>query len=164
MPADLSAGIPLESSMAGRGRLRRGLITLLALLMVTPQVLLRPCCCAADRTAKASQPADSSALPPCCLKRLQAAQNASAAKTTEKHLPGIHDSSRCACRTLVATARTGRALFKTDALRHLNTWVAIQVIDLDSSPVLNPETISVARSTPPDWGEATHLRLCRWLI
>lgn len=150
--------------MAVRGRLQRGLITLLALLMVTPQVLLRPCCCSAELTAKASQPTDTSTLPPCCAKRIQAAQNTSVAKPTEKHLPGIHDSSHCTCRTLVATARIGRALFRTDALRQLNIWVAIQVIDLDSSPGLNPETISVARSTPPEWGEATRLRLRRWLI
>ena len=86
--------------MSRRGNLRRCLTVLLALLMVTPHAVLRPCCCSRDAVGKTevgaagsrgAKSAVSARLRPCCLKRLQGAQ---AAATTLLHATIIERFAR----------------------------------------------------------------------
>jgi hypothetical protein len=150
------------------GRLQQSLCTLLALLIVTPQVLLRPCCCARERSsqevtlASSEQSVEASALPPCCQKRLRAAQQTASARAAEQ-LPGIHDSSRCACRISNQMARTNRVDFNGLLLRHIVVWM--QHIKADAVRTAQPQVLtSSAHSAFPDWGAESCTRLCRWLV
>lgn len=156
--------------MFRRGLLQQSLIALLALLIVTPHVLLRPCCCAlgnAAVTQSAEQPADTHALPPCCLKRLQAAQQAQAIARSRDdaadHLPGIHDSGRCGCRVSNQMARTNRVDFNGILLRHIIVW--LQHFESDAVRITEPQILMSAVHTAfPDWGPESCARLCRWLV
>jgi len=154
--------------MAGPGNLRRAFVALLVLLIVTPQVLLRPCCCSRGAAVKIEASATASALPPCCLKRLQAAKTTSPVDSEAKQLnskrTGARDSGRCACRTQTAVARTGRALFKAVTQDHFLTANAIRVLDLDAAASLNINSGLASHPPDPDWGGLTHLRLCRWVV
>lgn len=157
--------------MIRRGRLQRTLITVLALLMVTPQVLLRPCCCAGQRTEAAiNSKADSelASLPPCCQKRLQAAQKAAVPKSygndTNSSRTGIHDSGRCGCRIKIEVARTSRAIFKALAERQFETGTSVSVVSSDRQSVLDRVLLTTAYFAPPDWGAEQSERLCRWLV
>lgn len=158
------------SRMTRRGSLQRSLITVLALLMVTPQVLLRPCCCSRQRTATAASSkaeADFASLPPCCQKRLQAAQkNATHSSYGERStsLTGVHDSSRCGCRIKTEVARNTRAVFKALSDRQLETRVADQLVSSIRQSVLDAVLLTTAYWTPPDWGAGHPERLCRWLV
>ena len=158
--------------MFRRGRLQRSLITLLALLIVTPQVLLRPCCCASERPAAvqaAEQPEQTRALPPCCLKRLQASQKSAATKAAATHLAdsraGIHDSGRCGCRVSNQAARTNRTVFNATLARHSVVWTA-ESIDLFAVGQLTQSQVltTAAHSAFPDWGLESCARLCRWIV
>lgn len=157
--------------MIRRGRLQRTLITVLALLMVTPQVLLRPCCCAGQRTeAAVNAETDSklAALPPCCQKRMQAAQKAAVPKSygndANSSRSGIHDSSRCGCRIKTEIARTSRAIFKALAERQFETLPSASVVSSDRQSVLDRVLLTTAYFAPPDWGAEHSARLCRWLV
>jgi hypothetical protein len=168
MPAESSAGIPLEVHiMVGRGNLRRAFVVLLALLIVTPHVLLRPCCCAAERVAEAAA-VETADLPPCCQKRLQATQSSSAADSSAASLssdaPGLRHSSRCACRTHIAAVRSGRAQFRALAQRDVFPLMTSDSIAADGTLLLEVTSTTVAQRSFPDWGQPTHLRLCRWLV
>lgn len=156
--------------MTRRGSLQRGLITVLALLMVTPPALLRPCCCARPQseTAQVSQmAAQPTSLPPCCRKRLEAAQKAATqvayGNRPVSQLPGVHDTGRCGCRIKTEVARTGRAIFRALSESPFETWTA----PLDVSgrqPVLTSVLLTAAYSQPPDWGAFQSARLCRWVV
>jgi hypothetical protein len=153
--------------MFRRGRLQRSLITLLALLIVTPQVLLRPCCCAQERSATLHASAETPALPACCQKRLQAAQQAAAANSSVQlpdTRPGVHDSSQCKCRVGSQLARSSRAVFNSALLRHLVVWLAPQTDDASSHVVQAQVLTHSADSAFPDWGPDSCARLCRWLV
>ena len=157
--------------MFRRGRLQRSLITLLALLIVTPQVLLRPCCCAQERPAAApstQHPEQTPALPPCCLKRLQASQKSAATKVVTQvadSRAGIHDSGRCGCRVSNQAARTNRTVFNETLARHSVVWTA-QPVDAFAVGQLTQSQVltTAAHSAFPDWGPESCARLCRWIV
>jgi len=116
---------------------------------------------------KAAEATVASTLPPCCLKRLQASKTLPAdsqAKQMDSKRAGAHDSGRCACRTQIAVARTGRALFKAVSYDHLVTAMAIRVIDPSGAASLNINSGLASQAPNPDWGGLTHLRLCRWVV
>lgn len=157
--------------MTRRGRLQRSLITVLALLMVTPQVLLRPCCCAGQRTeAAADSKADNNlaSLPPCCQKRLQSARKTSAPKpygnAANSSRSGLHDSGRCVCRIKTEVARTSRAIFKALAERQIEIGTSASVVSSDRQTILDRVLLTTAYFSPPDWGAEQSERLCRWLV
>jgi hypothetical protein len=141
---------------------------MLVLLMVTPQVLLRPCCCTrqrADAVASADGHENFAALPPCCQKRLEAAQKAkSLANASTAQLPGLHDSGRCACRIHTDVARTNRTHFKVEALRHLDAGIVAQVADSERQAMPYTEALASGYASPPDWGAVDPARLCRWVV
>ena len=160
--------------MFRRGRLQRSLITLLALLMVTPQVLLRPCCCAQKHVAVSAageQLAGNQALPPCCLKRLTARKSAVASAVAssparrEHSLPGIHDSGRCDCRVANQLALINRTVFKPILAHYLEVWTAPRIDNVGGGqPTLSPVLTTAAHSAYADWGSESCARLCRWVV
>lgn len=154
--------------MTRRGTLQRSLIALLALLMVTPQVLLRPCCCVRGSTesgasAESTAPVASS-LPPCCLKRLQAAQQAAVAErdSSSRH-PGVHDTGRCGCRNGAVVARLNRSVFKSVIDNQVTERTSFQNDHADVG-LMFTSSISRGHSPPPDIGLGHCIRLCRWLV
>lgn len=158
--------------MTRRGALRRSLTLLLVLLMVTPQVLLRPCCCARESSSESkvgvAEVAETSALPPCCQKRLQAERKSVHPHADAQQLgpqsPGVHDLSKCGCRAKLALARSNRAVFKSVDQRLVSAWIISAVADQESLPATRRDLLAVARSAPPDWGGEFSIQLCRWLV
>lgn len=156
--------------MFRRSRLQRSLITLLALLIVTPQVLLRPCCCVQERMATAEaarQTATVADLPPCCRQRMEASRKITSvpdAIETHPALPGVHDAGKCRCRVVMQVARTNRVILNLELLRPVALEVLAPLSDA-GSPVSPPlVTLTSADSVAPDSGLAHCARLCRWLV
>ena len=151
---------------------RRGLVTLLVLLLATPQMLLRPCCCTqaqanSGRVAAAEAVANPRHLPPCCLKRLQAAQKLASAgsiRTDSDSRPGMTESGRCGCKSGAQIARTGRVIVNESLLRLLATGFPHPMDRADHQPVLTPSLKTAARTAWPDSGLEHCARLCRWLV
>ena len=156
--------------MTRRGNLRRILTLLLALLMVTPQVLLRPCCCAREKSGQEATKADESiptGLSPCCQKRLQAAKSANSpshAKPLVSHASSVSDFSKCGCRAKADIARTSRAVFKS--LTHRSVDISdLQVAEILAIPPALVAGLEVAaHSSPPDPGVERCIQFCRWVV
>ena len=156
--------------MFRRDSLQRSLITLLAFLIVTPQVLLRPCCCAQERIAAASESlatAKASALPPCCQQRELAKRNAATAQVvagSTDSRPGVHDAGKCGCRAVMQVARTNRVILNLDLLRQVVLEVLAPQGDI-GGPISRPQVaFAVAHVMEPDSGPEHCARLCRWLV
>ena len=157
--------------MLRRGSLQRGFVTLLMLLCATPQMLLRPCCCS---QTPANQDVASQAdkllgqnqnLPPCCLKRLQAARTAPSAKIhSANSRPGMSESGRCCCRIGIQMARTGRVIINESLLRPLLAGFSNVIDTANQQPVLARSMTTAVHSAWPDSGIEHCARLCRWLV
>lgn len=113
----------------------------------------------------AKQPAENHALPPCCLKRLQAAQKAAVSPTpaTESR-PGIHDSGRCGCRVANQVARTNRTTFNGIVLRHFVVWMSQHIENIAAGELTPSQVLTAAYSAFPDSGPESCARLCRWVV
>lgn len=158
--------------MLRHGGFRRGLVTLLMLLLATPQMLLRPCCCSqapasSGRVAAAEAVANPQNLPPCCLKRLQAARElaiAGSIHADSDSRPGMSESGRCGCKGGSLIARTGRVVVNESLLRLLATGFRQTVETAGLQPVVIPSLTTAVDSAWPDSGLEHCARLCRWLV
>lgn len=175
--------------MVRNGYTRRLFTVLLVLLTITPQNLLRPCCCSRIQALVIdAQPAvgldadvldsEGSALAemsPCCRERLMAAQRAvthqaasshcesTATATPSEGLSKVIESPSCSCRSTSETPRVERVVFRQADLKALAILTLFYAKTSDPLSMLTTQ-LSCDISTTELRLRPDCVQLCRWIV